>query len=44
MLTPKVAALAEFRKVYGFRGNLVRATNAEYADLAKYLRDMWGYN
>jgi ABC-type phosphate/phosphonate transport system substrate-binding protein len=44
LLARDATALAEFRKVYGFQGNFVRATNAEYADLAKYLRDMWGYN
>lgn len=44
LMSPTASALAEFRKTYGFHGNFVRATNAEYADLAKYLRDMWGYN
>jgi ABC-type phosphate/phosphonate transport system substrate-binding protein len=44
LMSPDTAALAEFRKVYGFQGSFVRTTNAEYADLDRYLRDTWGYN
>jgi ABC-type phosphate/phosphonate transport system substrate-binding protein len=36
--------LTNFRATYGFKGNFVPATNAEYASLAQYLKDVWGYN
>ncbi len=37
-------ALVDFRKTYGFKGSFIPAGNAEYAGLAKYLKDTWGYN
>lgn len=37
-------ALIDFRKTYGFKGNFIPAGNSEYAGLAKYLKDTWGYN
>lgn len=37
------AVLAEFRQAYGLRDNFVVARDDEYAGLAKYLKDIWGY-
>jgi ABC-type phosphate/phosphonate transport system substrate-binding protein len=36
-------ALVEFRKIYSIKGNFIPASNAEYAGLANYLKDTWGY-
>lgn len=43
LLATDVPALAEFRKTYGISGNLIRSGDADYLELAKYLRDTWGY-
>lgn len=43
LLATDVPALIEFRKTYGIGGNLVRSGDTEYLELAKYLRDTWGY-
>jgi ABC-type phosphate/phosphonate transport system substrate-binding protein len=43
LLATNAPALSEFRKTYGISGNLVRSGDANYLDLAKYLRDTWGY-
>jgi len=44
LLSPAAAlALVEFRKVYGTGRNLEPANNNEYANLAVYLRDQWGF-
>jgi len=44
LLSPAaVPALVNFRKVYGTGRNLVPANNNEYANLAVYLRDQWGF-
>lgn len=37
------AVLTEFRQAYGLRDNFVVARDEEYAGLAKYLKDIWGY-
>jgi ABC-type phosphate/phosphonate transport system substrate-binding protein len=37
------AVLTDFRQTYGVRDNFVAARDDEYAGLAKYLRDIWGY-
>lgn len=37
-------ALIDFRKIYGFKGDFIPAGNPEYAGLARYLKDIWGYS
>lgn len=37
------AVLADFRQAYGVRDNFIAAHDEEYAGLARYLKDIWGY-
>lgn len=44
LLSPAAAVpLADFRRVYGAGQGLVAATDKDYAGLAQYLRDQWGF-
>lgn len=43
LATNAAPALVNFRKVYGVGSKLIPATNSEYANLAVYLRDQWGF-
>lgn len=44
LLSPEAEpALAKFGEAYGLGRGFVRANNKEYAGVAVYLKDMWGY-
>jgi ABC-type phosphate/phosphonate transport system substrate-binding protein len=44
LLAPAAQApLAKFREAYSLGKDFVPATNAEYADVGAYLRNVWGY-